>query len=419
MRSPRRQMVVSTSARRRTARSTRSIGAASRRRFFNPAKKDVWALASDARGQLYAATGDKGTVYKIAPDGKGAKFYQAQSTNVTSLAIDRSGALLVGTEAPGRVLKVDADGKAFLLLDTPFEEIRSLRFDDKGVLYVAAVNGRGGSVAAPRADDRDTVTPRAPEPSANPVPSVSAEITSIAVVDAPSGGASIGAAREDRRTPKGAIYRIAADGLWDKLWESREDSPYDVVFDAQGKVVIGTGNRGKLYRLEGDPLQPTLVTTAGGQQVTSLHRDGKGRIYYATANPGKLYRLSAERAAKGTYESETRDAGMVATWGAISWRGTTPPGSRIEVSTRSGNTDTPNDTWSAVVVSLRRRGRLADQQPQGAIHPVAGGTHRQRDAGSHVGHRRVSAAESAARGPVDHGPSAGDRVPEAVQHRRS
>ena len=314
--------------------------------FFQPGEKYVWALASDSRGQLYAATGDKGVVYKIAPDGKGGKFYQAQSTNVTALAIDRSGALFVGTESPGRVLKVDAEGKAFLLLDTPFQEIRSLRFDDKGVLYVAAINGRGGAVAAPRADDRDSVTPRTPEPSANPVPSVSAEITSIAIVDAPGSGAPTAAPREDRRTLKGAVYRIAADGLWDKLWESREDSPYDVVFDAQGKAVIGTGNRGRLYRLDGDPLQPTLITTAGGQQVTSLHRDARGRVYYATANPGKLYRLSADRAAKGTYESETRDAGMVATWGAISWRGSTPSGSRIEVSTRSGNTDTPNDTWS-------------------------------------------------------------------------
>jgi hypothetical protein len=314
--------------------------------FFEPGEKYIWALASDSRGQLYAATGDKGIVYKIGADGKGAKFYQAQSTNVTSLAIDRSGALLVGTEAPGRVLRVDAQGKAFLLLDTPFQEIRSLRFDDKGVLYVAAINGRTGTAAAPRADDRDNVTPRPAEPSPNPVPSVSAEITSIAVVDSSSSGASTGTPREDRRTPKGAVYRIATDGLWDKLWESREDSPYDVVFDVQGKVVIGTGNRGKLYRLDGDPLQPTLITTAGGQQVTSLHRDSKGRIYYATANPGKLYRLSADRAAKGTYESETRDAGMVASWGAISWHGTTPAGSRIEVSTRSGNTDAPNDTWS-------------------------------------------------------------------------
>jgi hypothetical protein len=38
---------------------------------------------------------------------------------------------------------------------------------------------------------------------------------------------------------------------------------------------------------------------------------------------------------------------MVSTWGSISWRGTFPPGSRVEFSTRSGNTDTPNDTWSA------------------------------------------------------------------------
>ena len=38
---------------------------------------------------------------------------------------------------------------------------------------------------------------------------------------------------------------------------------------------------------------------------------------------------------------------MVSTWGAISWRGTTPSGSRVEISTRSGNTETPDDTWSA------------------------------------------------------------------------
>ena len=142
------------------------------------------------------------------------------------------------------------------------------------------------------------------------------------------------------------MYRIAPDGLWDKLWESREDSPYDVAFDAQNRLLIATGSRGKLYRLEGDPLLPTLIATAGGQQVTSLWRDGRGRVYYATANPGTVYRLAADRAAKGTYESETHDAGMVSSWGTISWRGNTPAGSTIEISTRSGNADTPNDTWS-------------------------------------------------------------------------
>jgi sugar lactone lactonase YvrE len=314
--------------------------------FFEPGEKYIWALASDARGQVYAATGNRANVYRVTPDGKGDKFYTAQATNVTALAIDRSGNLLVGTDSPGRVLRVDREGKGFLLLDTPFEEIRSLRVDDKGDLYVAAVNGRTGTPPPPRADDRAPTTTAAEPAAPTPVVSVSTEITAVAVVDTGSSGASTGTPREDRRTPKGAVYRIAADGLWDKLWESREDSPYDVVFDAQGRLVIATGNRGKLYRLEGDPLQPTLIATAGGQQATALYRDGRGRIYYATANPGKLYRLSADRAQRGTYESDTRDASMVSSWGAISWRGVTPAGSKIEISTRSGNSETPNDTWS-------------------------------------------------------------------------
>ncbi|MGE3704468.1 MAG: hypothetical protein AB7I13_04300 [Vicinamibacterales bacterium] len=313
--------------------------------FFEPGEKYIWAMASDARGQLYVATGSKGQVYRVAPNGTGAAFYKAEATNVTALAIDRAGNLLIGTDAPGRVLRVDSQGKAFLLLDTPFEEIRSLRFDEAGALYVAAVNGKGGSSAPPRADDRSSGSSGAAEPaSPTPVVSVSTEITAIAVVD--TGSSASASPREDRRSIKGAVYRIAPDGLWDKLWESREDTPYDVTFDAQKRLVIATGNKGKLYRLEGDPLQPSLIATAGGQQVTALHRDGSGRVYYATANPGKVYRLSAGAATKGTYLSEAQDAGMVASWGAISWRAMVPASGRLEISTRSGNSETPNDTWS-------------------------------------------------------------------------
>jgi hypothetical protein len=314
--------------------------------FFEPGEKYIWALAVDGKGNLYAATGEKGSIYRITPDGKGTRFYQAKATHTTSLAFDRSGNLYVGTESPGRVLRIDPEGKAFVLLDSPFQEIRALRFDDKGLLYVAAVSGRSAGGGAPRPDDRggDRSTG---EPSATPVPSVSTEITSVSVGDMPSGGGtSSSPTRVDTRSPRGAIYRIEPDGLWDQLWESREDVPYDLVFDAEGRLIIGTGNKGKLYRLEGDPLQPTLLVGAGAQQVTAFHQDAKGRLYFATANPGKLFRLAPTRAVRGTYESEPRDAETVATWGAISWRGNTPPGSRIEISTRSGNTATPDDTWS-------------------------------------------------------------------------
>jgi hypothetical protein len=316
--------------------------------FFDPEERYIWSLTTDARGNLYAGTGDKGVIYRITPDGKGAPFYQTKATHATSLAFDKSGNLLVGTESPGRVLRVDANGKGFVLLDTPFQEIRALRFDDKGMLFVAAVNGRNTGGAAPSTPSDTGSAPSGGDPSRPPVPSVSVstEITSIAVVDGSTGSASA-SPREDRRAVKGAVYRIAPDGLWDELWESREDSPYDLTFDAEGRLVVGTGSKGKIYRLEGDPLQPTLLARAGAQQVTALHKDARGQLYYATANPGKLFRLSAARATRGTYESEVRDAQMVSTWGSISWRGATPNGSRVELFTRSGNTETPDDTWSA------------------------------------------------------------------------
>jgi hypothetical protein len=101
-----------------------------------------------------------------------------------------------------------------------------------------------------------------------------------------------------------------------------------------------------MFRLEGDPPRPTLLARASAQQVTGFYKDARGRLYYATANPGKLFRLSSERTTRGTYESETRDAQTTATWGALSWHGSVPAGGQIELFTRSGNTETPDDTWS-------------------------------------------------------------------------
>ena len=79
---------------------------------------------------------------------------------------------------------------------------------------------------------------------------------------------------------------------------------------------------------------------------------------------------------------------MVATWGAISWRGTAADGrNKIELFTRSGNTETPDDTWSAWSAAYTQRRRLADHEPEGALPAVARGADRQgRRPGADVGH---------------------------------
>ena len=312
--------------------------------FFDPDDKYIWSLAVDAKGNVFAGTGEKGVVYKIAPDGKGTRFYETKATHATSLLFDKAGNLLVGTGSPGRVLRIDPEGKAFVLLDSPYEEVRSLHLDDKGRLYLAALTGRAPVAAAAAPEDR--TIPSTSEIGRTPVVTVSAEITSVTIVDGSGSTTSIPSTRESRRASKGGVYRIAADGIWELLWDARDDAPYDLVFAQDGALIVGTGNKGKIYRLEGEPPRPMLLARASAQQVTAFYKDDRGRVYYATANPGKLFRLSSGRATRGTYESEPQDAQMVSAWGTLSWHGVASGANQIEVFTRSGNTAMPDETWS-------------------------------------------------------------------------
>jgi sugar lactone lactonase YvrE len=320
-----------------------AVGAATP--FFNPEDKYIWSLAVDAAGNVFAGTGEKGVIYKITPDGKGSVFYKTRSTNVVALGFDKAGNLLAGTESPGRVFRIDQQGRAFVLLESSFREIHSVRIDDKGVIYATAVAAKTGGSP----DERPSEASAAEPARAVPVPSVTSEITGVSIIDI---GAS---ATTDTKAPpakigprgsKGAVYRILPDGLWDTLWESSDDTPYDVAFDADGGVLIATGNKGKIFRVVGDPPRVSLVGRAPAQQVTRFLTRSKGETLYVTSNPGKMFRLSPGRAARGIYESDVRDAQTVATWGSIAWNATMPPGARIDLRTRSGNSQTPDETWS-------------------------------------------------------------------------
>ena len=112
--------------------------------------------------------------------------------------------------------------------------------------------------------------------------------------------------------------------MWDILWESSEDSPYDLMFDNQGAIVSAPGETVSSTAFEAIPTTATLLMQASAQQVTGFARDAKNNVYYATSNPGKIFRLSPERAVEGSYLSLVRDAQTVADWGTLSWRATLP-----------------------------------------------------------------------------------------------
>ena len=148
------------------------------------------------------------------------------------------------------------------------------------------------------------------------------------------------------------------DGVWDVVWESSVDAPYDVAFatpdvslsganETGRTLLIGTGGEGRIFRVSEEPRQVVLLTRAPAQQVMQFVASADGAYHYVTANPGRVYRLAPDRAATGTYLSTVRDAETVATWGTVRWRASTPAGTSVQLFTRTGNTEEPNNTWSA------------------------------------------------------------------------
>ena len=308
--------------------------------FFDPPDQYIWSLAVDSEGNVFAGTGDSGVIYKIGPDGQGEPFYETKATHVMTLAFDRDARLLAGTASPGRVFQIDASGRPFVLLDSPYDEIRTVRVNADGEIYVAAVRGRAAPAQAPAAAQ-----------AAAPAQQTASVSTSVSITIGAS-GSTASTQPAPQATPRsqgpgaGAVYRILSNGAWDLVWQMEDDAPYDLAFESDGAVMVATGNEGKIYRLSGDPMLPTLVARAPVQQVTALLSGGNDGIQFATSNPGKLFRLSAARADRGTYISDVRDAQASAAWGAITWAAQVPNGATLEVTTRSGNTETPDEAWS-------------------------------------------------------------------------
>jgi hypothetical protein len=315
--------------------------------FFDPEDKYIWAMASLPDGTLFVGTGDKGVIYKVAPDGKGAVFFRSKSTHVRSLLLLASGDVMAGTESPGRVFRVSKSGAGFLILDSSLQEVSALRPGPNGAVYAAALTGKGS-------DERPSITPPMPATSSTPIASVTAEITSMAIVDVPANVTGSGGRDSGRASSKGAVYRILPDGVWDQVWTSADDTPYDVSVDRDGSLLVATGGKGKIYRVSGEPSETSLVARAPVQQITALLPEPSGGLLIATANPGKLFRLAATTATSGSYESDVRDAESIATWGTISWKGAVPSGGDVRLYTRSGNTAAPDETWSPWSAAYRK-----------------------------------------------------------------
>jgi sugar lactone lactonase YvrE len=298
--------------------------------FYDPHQKYIWAMALDAKGDLFVATGDQGEIHRVTPAGSGSVFFKTEDTHARSLVIDAQGNLIVGTEPGGLILRVSPAAQGFVLYQAPKREITAVAIDRDGAIYAAGV-GNKTPVSTPQPTNPAPaplqVTPAAisvttVNPPRNPPPTLNQGASSIA------GGSE--------------VYRIDADGAPKKAWSNAQDIVYAITFDGQGHPLLGTGNRGNIYRLDSDSMS-TLLIDASPTQVTGFGRGRRGELFAVTGNIGRVYRVGPALEKQGTFESEVLDAGSFTYWGRIGYRGS----GGISVLTRSGNLNRPESNWSA------------------------------------------------------------------------
>jgi len=302
--------------------------------FFDPHQKYIWAMAFSSKGDLFVATGEHGEIYRVAPDGAGSVFFKTEETHARSLALDAQDNLVVGTEPSGLILRVSQSGQGFVLYQAPKREITAVAVDSTGAIYAAGAGNKSGIIPSLPA-------PVTPVPS--PIPSSAGNVTVLASSAPPRNGPAASSLASPAPAIAGGseIYRINPDGSPRKAWSNAQDIVYAIAFDGQGRPLLGTGNRGRIYRLDSESISTELID-ASPTQVTSFGKGAQGELYAVTANIGRLYRLGPGLEKQGTYESDVQDAGTFSYWGRINYRGT----GTIAVSTRAGNVNHPESNWS-------------------------------------------------------------------------
>jgi hypothetical protein len=227
---------------------------------------------------------------------------------------------------------VSPSGEGFVLYQAPKREITAVAVALDGAIYAAGAGNKTGALP---------VTPApTPVPSPSPVPGGAGNVT-ILTPNAPR-NAPAPAAPLPAIAGGSEVYRINPDGSPRKAWSNTQDIVYAITFDRDGKPILGTGNRGKIYRLDSDSMSTQLVD-ASPTQVTGFGKGAHGEIYAVTGNIGKVYRIGPGLETRGSFESEVLDAGSFANWGRVSYRGL----GSVSVATRAGNLNHPESNWSS------------------------------------------------------------------------
>jgi hypothetical protein len=269
--------------------------------------EDIWGLAFDAKAKvLYAATGPSGKLFRVDQGGKGQVYFDSDEPHLVSVAVGDDGAVYAGSNGKALLYKLTGPGRSTVLYDFDHDDVKAIVPIKGGGLYAIA-NKYSESFSSPK---RNNSGPPTPTPAKAGKPG------------------------------KGVLMRFDKNGVAEKLLEDDETHYVSLATGDDGAPYVGTGAEGRVYTVS-DNRVARLVVDTDERQVGAVVMAGKRR-FVATSDPAVFREVKGQGGTEAVWTSKVLDAGMRATFGKLSWRSD----GALELSTRSGNTGTPDSTWS-------------------------------------------------------------------------
>jgi len=307
-----------------------------------------WDMELDKAGNLLVAGSLPEALYSVSADGKATKLAQFGRGHLSSLAIDPAGNVLTASEPEGIVYRVSPKRQTRVLYDAAEEGVHCLIVAPNGNVYLGTGGGApGGRARPPR---------RKPTSSSRP----SSSSTTTSTVKAPRPPSS--QVKGEPAKPN-AVYKITPDGRVSGVFSPGKAYVYDLAIDAKGRLLVATGNDGKVYRIEDE--QVTDLIDRGEAQILALLPMKGSEILMGTGNKGLLVRAAAAPSETGVFESAILDASFLARWGRVWWEADVPKGAALTLATRSGNSAKPDKTWSPYSAELAQASGSKVQSPAG------------------------------------------------------
>jgi hypothetical protein len=282
-----------------------------------PGVDSVLALVLDKAGTgLFAGTGSEGKIFHVEPSGSSSLYYKTDDPFVVSLAVAPDGAVLAGTSGKGLLYRIASAGHASVLFDFPGEDVHAIATGPAGNLF-AIVNEEPASTSSESSESSSTRRSTSGRNPPGPTPAAKA------------------------KPGKGSLWRLDARGRPERLMHHDEFHYVSLAVDERGTPYVGTGAEGRVYTVD-DAHTVSLVADTDERQVGALGVAGKVR-FAVGSDPAVFHRVLSVGGPDAVWTSKALDAGLRARFGHLTWQGT----GSLEVSTRSGDTRSPDTTWSA------------------------------------------------------------------------